>query len=354
MVTYILLCCTTVLELLLPCMLLAQCIPCCKHLFSSYGREHLSQGWHGMVSQFNMMSFCVRKKKPTFLMKLAAFVFLREFVNQHWYIRQVPIAYQITETVQRHVQIGWERYMYDAASYRRFNDLRGQWALRRHRRLGRSLNKPFDVSVLIWHIATDLCFYHPNTSPQCRQGEATRRGREISNYMLYLLLSHPEMLMLGTRSDLFTLASGEIVKHSKASTVDMTDEILAREILTMPTSSGGVIYNANSLAQVLMELVDEVERWDVIQGVWVEMLCYSASQCRGYLHAKSLGEGGEYLSTVWLLWSFMGMEALADRHHRSSQPPQEVGEEEEEEEEEEEGDELISMDLPFPRQSQSM
>jgi hypothetical protein len=56
--------------------------------------------------------------------------------------------------------------------------------------------------------------------------------------------------------------------------------------------------------------------WEVIQGVWVEMLCFSAGRCRGYLHAKSLGKGGEYLSYVWLL-SYMVMETLAQKMQRT-------------------------------------
>jgi hypothetical protein len=43
------------------------------------------------------------------------------------------------------------------------------------------------------------------------------------------------------------------------------------------------------------------------------MLCFSASRCRGYLHAKSLGTGGEYLSYVWLLLWFMVLESVAER-----------------------------------------
>jgi hypothetical protein len=80
--------------------------------------------------------------------------------------------------------------------------------------------------------------------------------------------------------------------------------------------------NACILAEKLMELDREEERWAVIQGVWVEMLCYSASRCRGYLHAKSMGEGCEFLSIIWLLLSFMGMETLVDRQY-TSEPPQE-------------------------------
>jgi hypothetical protein len=281
-----------------------------------------------MVFQYNLISFCVRKKKPTCLMKLATFNFLRDFVNQHWYIQQVPTAYQITGVVRGHVENGWKKYICDVASYRRFNELRGQWALRKHHQLEWSLKMSYDESVLIWHVATDLCFYHPNTSPEGRQGEATQYSREISNYMVYLLLIHPEMLMPGTRSDLFTMASAIIAENTKG--LFHTEEMLAQEILNMPMQPSVtiIVSNACNLANELMKLGDEKERWIVIQGVWMEMLCYSASRCRGYLHAKSLGEGGEYLSTAWLLWSFMGMETLGDRHQKSGPPQEEEGVEE--------------------------
>ena len=57
--------------------------------------------------------------------------------------------------------------------------------------------------------------------------------------------------------------------------------------------------------------------WEVIEGVWEEMLCFSAGRCRGYLHAKSLGKGGEYLSYIWLLMWRRGMETLADKMQRA-------------------------------------
>ncbi|KAF7067192.1 hypothetical protein CFC21_073113 [Triticum aestivum] len=315
-VTYILLCCTTVLELLFPFMLfLSLVVPSIYKLI-----QDPVEGWHDMVSQHNIMSLCVRKKKPTFLMKVATFDFLRELLNQHWYIQKVPIAYQITGMVRRHMEVGWKEYICDAASYRSFSALRGQWAVRmHHHQLAWSLKMPFDESVLVWHVATDLCFYHPDTSPQCRQGEATQHSREISNYMFYLLLIRPEMLMLGAKSYIVTLASDKIVKNSKG-LLEPTEESLAREIFNLSPSAPDMVSNACKLAKALMELGGD-ERWTVIQGVWVEMLCYSASRCRGYLHAKSLGDGGECLTYIYLLWSFMGMETLADRHHMSEPLP---------------------------------
>jgi hypothetical protein len=97
---------------------------------------------------------------------------------------------------------------------------------------------------------------------------------------------------------------------------DVAQQILdmARFPLVYP---GTLVPEARDLAEELMGLVDdEEERWKVIQGVWVEMLCCSASRCRGYLHAKSMGEGLEFLTLVWLLLSRMGMETFADKFQR--------------------------------------
>jgi hypothetical protein len=76
------------------------------------------------------------------------------------------------------------------------------------------------------------------------------------------------------------------------------------------------VLRASNLARQLLAM-DGDRRWKVMQGVWVEMLCFSASRCRGHLHAKSLGMGGEYLSYVWLLLWYMGLESVAERQQRS-------------------------------------
>ncbi|BAT00932.1 Os07g0269500 [Oryza sativa Japonica Group] len=61
---------------------------------------------------------------------------------------------------------------------------------------------------------------------------------------------------------------------------------------TPPSDGTGLIDDAWSIAEELLKLDDEEKMWRVIEGVWVEMLCFSAARCRGYLHAKSLGTGG--------------------------------------------------------------
>jgi len=126
------------------------------------------------------------------------------------------------------------------------------WALSRELqemcgpRIRRSLRGSFDRSVVVWHIATDLCFRtDPNNPPasassgsgghppcccppsfqQAGQGRAgtaalgayneVLRNRmscaaSISDYMAHLLNSHPEMLLTGIRQHLVTEAIREM------------------------------------------------------------------------------------------------------------------------------------------------
>ncbi|KAM3279900.1 hypothetical protein ACQJBY_046961 [Aegilops geniculata] len=285
-----------------------------------WGRLKLAT-WQDKVSQQNLMTFCAREKQPTTsFMKFVACMCPMEYINKHCYSWQETAALQIEVLIRQYIKDGWKEYIVDPTTYRRFNNFRGQHTLSRHPRHLWSLDElGFDDTVLVWHIATDLCFHHPDTSAQQGpSGDTILRSTQISNYMIYLIFVYPEMLMPGTRQDLFTVACNDI-KHILTDQNDARS--IARRILLMERDAlkGIVVQYAHKLAKELMSHHDEEERWKVIQGVWVEMLCYSASRCRGYLHAKSLGDGGEFLTNVWFLWSFMGMEILGDKIHIPSQ-----------------------------------
>ncbi|CAD6268829.1 unnamed protein product [Miscanthus lutarioriparius] len=193
---------------------------------------------------------------------------------------------------------------------------------------------PFDASVLIWHIATDLCFRsNPPRHFRCRplHSEVLREvcTEAISNYMAYLLVFRPDMLMTGSRQYLFTEATKQmqrIITQATKFTTDkekqqkqpLSDDILLGKIRKEAVSlkdneAYTIIDDACKLAEELLRMEDPDDRWYLMHRVWVGMLCYSASMCRGYLHAKSLGEGGEFLSYVWLLISLQGAKTLADK-----------------------------------------
>ncbi|TVU16874.1 hypothetical protein EJB05_32885, partial [Eragrostis curvula] len=212
---------------------------------------------------------------------------------------------------------------------------------------------PFDQSVLLWHVATDLCFRaKPPKFFRCRppHDELLREvcTEAISNYMAHLLHFRPEMLMTGSRKHLFDRAmdrlkdlfhdveaagrnnkcsgggdTSQLVKSVGDGDQDQVMGIIEHGARDEYKAKYPLIHEACKLAKELMALPADGEkdetRWKLMHGVWTGMLCYSASRCRGYLHAKSLGEGGEFLSFVWLVISLKGAKTLADQLQVSEQ-----------------------------------
>ncbi|CBI36704.3 unnamed protein product, partial [Vitis vinifera] len=69
-----------------------------------------------------------------------------------------------------------------------------------------------------------------------------------------------------------------------------------------------MLFEACRLAKSLQSLeITEKEKWEMMCDVWVEMLCYAASQCGWNQHAKQLRRGGELLTHVWLLMAHFGI-----------------------------------------------
>ncbi|CAD6256655.1 unnamed protein product [Miscanthus lutarioriparius] len=342
-ITYTLLCCTAALEFIIP------------------GIQP-DATWPDLVAQYNLLWYLVRNRKHRRLRSLL--LICRDYIDQIWCMKPCQSSSDITELVFDHVVVhGWTESIKDAATFHEFNNNRGQLTLQRKGCTGgmplQSLRRPFDESVVLWHLATDFCFFRPmddaaagkSATPSSHghdEGDAARRrsSREISNYMAYLLFTNPEMLMPGSRRSLFKdayeklnkmagdeddsasspIPNGTVPTQKETKKPSLLDEqqMIASQIMQKLQSakegSEGLVLNAWVLAQKLMDITGkegEAKMWSVIQGVWVEMLCFSAGRCRGFLHAKSLGKGGEYLSYVWMLMSFLGMETLAERLQRT-------------------------------------
>jgi hypothetical protein len=273
--------------------------------------------WSDRVAQHNLIAFLACNRRHSRLLGIAEFLQCKGLLDTYLCLEPCYSSKHITMLVRSHVKSGWLSRIVDVESYWRFSDSRGHWALERHGCEGIlwSAETPFDESIILWHVATDLCFYSKGT---CPGSECARLCRQISNYMMHLLFTNPEMLLPGSRRNLSVIAYREleaILQGDDATTSLLDEHQLTQKIFSMMESRKGFVRKAWELAQELVQIVDE-KMWQVVKDVWIEMLCFSAGRCRGYLHAKSLGYGGEYLSFVTLLMSHAGLETFAERQQR--------------------------------------
>uniref|UniRef100_A0A0D9WUL8 DUF4220 domain-containing protein n=1 Tax=Leersia perrieri TaxID=77586 RepID=A0A0D9WUL8_9ORYZ len=184
-----------------------------------------------------------------------------------------------------------------------------------------SVEREFDESLLLWHIATDLCSNRHDLQG-ARHEDITRLvsiSETLSEYMLYLLVRQPEMLSATAGIGLLryrdTCAEARRFFNS-ASPWDPNHEDAQRMLLAVNTTkkpanvkgdrSKSVLFDACILAKVLLQLSNDI-MWRVVSGVWREMLTYAAGKCHGSTHVRQLSRGGELITMVWFLMAHMGM-----------------------------------------------
>ncbi|KAI4354876.1 hypothetical protein L6164_003703 [Bauhinia variegata] len=172
-----------------------------------------------------------------------------------------------------------------------------------------SLEVEFDHSLLIWHIATDICF---ESEPEKLDDRNCKVSKRLSDYMLYILLMRPNMLpkwidrSLHVR-DTFKEAIGifhrrQFPVKSRAEAYRMMLQLQAQcqplELHRREKSSRSVFLEGCRLGAQLLQLKYP---WEMICQVWIEMVTYAASHCEWVAHGQQLRRGGELLTHVCLL-----------------------------------------------------
>ncbi|XP_024011052.1 uncharacterized protein LOC18015968 [Eutrema salsugineum] len=222
---------------------------------------------------------------------------------------------------------------------KKVSSARGEWALRDTKvveveRLMRYVeNVDYDQSLLLWHIATELCFQEEEEKKKVmnRSGESCddrEFSKIVSDYMMYLLIMQPKLMSevagIGTIRFRDTLAEAERFfkgRHSK-NRRDMrgaskTVLSVCNDIEPMNVKgdrSKSVLFDASMLAKELQRLDESGGsddgadgKWRVLSKVWVELLSYAASHCEATEHVAQLSRGGELLNFVWLLMAHFGL-----------------------------------------------
>ncbi|KAM2632365.1 hypothetical protein EV1_023111 [Malus domestica] len=196
--------------------------------------------------------------------------------------------------------------------------------------LGWTINgAEFDQSILLWHIATNLCYYSDLEFYQSPNSEASilkknsEASKVLSNYMLYLLVMCPFMLPNGIGQIRFRDTCAEAEEFITERKSIKNRETACKMLLKVSTDilpskvkgdrSKSVLFDACRLAKALQFLESKKhwenneKKWEFISHVWVEMLAFAANQCRWSDHAQQLRRGGELLTHIWLLMAHLGL-----------------------------------------------
>ncbi|KAL0389207.1 UNVERIFIED_CONTAM: hypothetical protein Scaly_0277800 [Sesamum calycinum] len=175
----------------------------------------------------------------------------------------------------------------------------------------------FDQRILLWHIATDICYsmeWGDDEEPSCTERkQMSEHSKHISDYMLYLLIACPFMLPIGIGMIRFrdTCAEAKLEERNVRSCKTTACKKLLQVNTEVPPTkvkgdrSKSVLFDACKMAKFL--LARKEDRWEIISKVWVEMLAHAATHCGGSHHARQLRKGGELLTHVWLLMAHLGI-----------------------------------------------
>ncbi|KAL6647158.1 hypothetical protein ACP70R_014595 [Stipagrostis hirtigluma subsp. patula] len=315
--------------------------------------------WSSKMAQYNLISYCLKDKSRWHTRALEKLewggynIHAKTMWDALWYTSHTEVLPSLKLLLFKQLKEKANSTT-DPVRYKEFGEHRGQWVLQRngcYQQLGWSVEVEFDESILLWHIATDLCFYgdqycaygiswvSTTASVSCagcccfpsikeyvcdpytnlnRPWDFVRMSREISNYMLFLLVMRPFMMTASIGQIRFGDTCAEAKSFFRRG-VEILDEKQGADMLSAVKTSNvrprdvkgdrskSVLFDACRLAEALRSIESRERRWRLISGVWAEMLCYAAGKCRGNFHARQLSQGGELLTMVWLLMVHFGM-----------------------------------------------
>ncbi|CAL4889136.1 unnamed protein product [Urochloa decumbens] len=148
----------------------------------------------------------------------------------------------------------------------------------------------FGLVIVFMHALTEvhLSTYNPPGDMAASIGVC----RKLSNYMLYLLVTHPEMLPV-------------------TGSVETTLEYFVTKVTEY--GDGGkdtIMRGIRKLLEDLMDLQAIQPNEDTLQEIrdfWLRLLLFAAGKSRGETHAAQLAVGGELLTLTWLLMAHLEM-----------------------------------------------
>ncbi|KAM4082641.1 hypothetical protein ACJW30_11G190900 [Castanea mollissima] len=334
----------------------------------------LFRRWSESVSCFKLISYCLRlqpyesKKGLRFKQKalhylrsifecfwpcietIIDFLGAKEFVTQLMYVESDQFPKKLWNFIFREL-LKKSRKANDAETTKMICSARGAYVFQESQFKGEVYQKiadnyiknvTFDESLLLWHVATELCYNtkendkeaNESNDEEANESKADNPTQEechdvssedcrhvsqiLSDYMIYLLVMQPTVMsaVAGIGQIRFRDTCAEAENFFYRRDLKRKDvepgciDILAVDTTVKPVHVKGdrsksVLFDACMLAKELKQLKED--KWIIMSKVWVEMLSYAATHCRPATHAQQVSKGGQLISFVWLLMAHFGL-----------------------------------------------
>ncbi|KAM0037446.1 hypothetical protein Hdeb2414_s0013g00403091 [Helianthus debilis subsp. tardiflorus] len=273
--------------------------------------------WCGSIAQLELLSVAL-EEKPARLLTIQKFLEIDKYRVKHRYKTYSQVSNSLKDLIYNQFQ----EFMSDGSSDpKALCNHKGSFSLRKNEcddLLWSITEVEFDQSIILWHIATTLCYYSEELDNQGDINVCREESKHISDYMLYLLVSYPVMLPIGIGMIRYRDTCAEATRYFKESG-PVTDKVVACNKLlevycpeVLPSKVKGdrsksALFDGCRLASTLKEIGKTKDMWKVMSQVWIEILAYAATHCRGFQHEQQLRKGGEFLTHVWLLMAHLGI-----------------------------------------------
>ncbi|KAK1575974.1 hypothetical protein Q3G72_009829 [Acer saccharum] len=270
--------------------------------------------WSTNMSQFSLLSFII-KEIPLPCLNFLKHLRLDKSLTKQWYAVDMKIPNNLKKLICLYLQ---------EKSKSRNGPTDDSVPVDP---VGLNFTEELEKSILAWHVVTDIRY-------ELDGEEIKQLGHDfelhcglicqISRYMFYLLVRHPDMIsegsmnqiklqsiLLACRSILWAARSQQFTSKIEACnfleelhTVSETHLDQRHLVLEGDDDNDIKIFFKDRLPGLVIKLSKQMsleERWKIISWTWLEMLPYAAIKCGGIQHAQQLKNGGEFLTHIWFL-----------------------------------------------------
>ncbi|KAM0923583.1 hypothetical protein ACQ4PT_005452 [Festuca glaucescens] len=257
--------------------------------------------WSNSMGQYNLLNYLGQYDRQSSLLKRRVMAVIRKVANvagggpavKLWISKLLDSkVVEVDEEIMRCVIQMVLQYRSDRSS------MRQQWP-----NLSPLIQKVLGMHgvdygrvIVLFHIYTEVQL--SRYSPTGQENETDCESmvgvcRKLSNYMIYLLATHPDMLPVKGFEAMLQLF------HSR---------------YTTPENLGNGGGHGQDSA-ILRQAIEELRAWDLpephascteamlleIKEAWIQFIIYAAVKCPSQVNAAQLARGGELITFVWLL-----------------------------------------------------